>query len=404
MPDARVVVNRSPVTHAGEKSIHHNKFFHFRSELRRVGIGDHQADVVPDHAGFLNPKRAGKRVDAYRRSFHVHTVRGDFRVPDAGKVRGDDRKFFAEHRQDGIPHARGFRVAVQQDQRWAVAAGCEVQLDAIDLCGARDKGLVRRVSVHRGGKGSGEEKQAEQRQDRKQVENALHGKLLVLRAHYTRIEAAGLPSQSRGFVFGAVAEGYEEDGAFAFGVGREEAGNVVVEESQAGGAEALGVSGEVELSAEDSGFELDGAIAAISEALQNGAHVGEEKDGHGGVGGQLLLQAEVTGIGAEISLLQALEHATVAVEDVGSGREPFDGVDNQVEIIELGSGRIKEIRWDAASGAVQQGGKLRKGDRGAGKFAGGTSALDDFLDGVARHLGIGQRLELNGWSGGRRKI
>src|SRR5712692_7504129 len=244
-----------------------------------------------------------------------------------------------------------------------------MQLDAIDFCGARDEGLVRCVSVRRGRKGSAEEKQAEHSQDWKQAKNALHGRLLVSRAHYTRIEAVGLPSRSRGFVFGAVAHGYEEDGAFALGVGIEEARDVVVEEGKAGGSETLGVGSQVELAAKNAGFELHGAIAAIAEALEDGAQVREEKDGYGRVGGQFLPQAEVTGIGAEISLLQALEHATVAVEDVGSGREPFDGVDNQVEIIELGSGRIKEIRWDAASGAVQQGGKLREGDRGAGKFA-----------------------------------
>ena len=205
-------------------------------------------------------------------------------------------------------------------------------------------------------------------------------------------------------MFGAVAEGYEEDGALAFGVGRKEAGDVVVEKGEAGGTETLGVRREIEFAAENAGFELHGAIAAIAKALQNGAQVGEEKDVHGGVGGQLLLEAEVAGIGAEISLLQALEHATVAMEDVGSVREPFDGVDDQVEIIELSSRRIEEICWDAACGAVEHGGKLRQGDGAAGKFARGTAALDDLLDRVARHSGVGQRLELNDWSGGRRKV
>src|SRR5712692_1407136 len=161
--------------------------------------------------------------------------------------------------------------------------------------------------------------------------------------------------RSTGFVFGAVAEGDEEDGALAFGVRREEADHVVVKESEAGSAEALGVGGEIELTAENAGFELHGAIAAIAEALQDGAQVREEKDGHGSVGGQLLLQSEVTGVGAEISLLQALEQAPAAVEDVGSGQEPFDGMDDQVEIIELSSGWLQEIRGDATGGAVQHG-------------------------------------------------
>src|SRR5712692_3071667 len=270
-----------------------------------------------------------------------------------------------------------------------------MQLDAIDFCGARDEGLVRCVSVRRGRKGSAEEKQAEHSQDWKQAKNALHGRLLVSRAHYTRIEAVGLPSRSRGFVFGAVAHGYEEDGAFALGVGIEEARDVVVEEGKAGGSETLGVGSQVELAAKNAGFELHGTIAAIAEALQNGAQVRQEENVRGGVGGQLLLQSEVTGIGAEISLFQAFEYATAAVENVGSGRKPFDGVNDQVEIIEPDSGRNEEIRGHAADGSVEHGGKLRQSDRGAGEFTGGTAALDDLLNRVARHLRIGQRCELN---------
>src|SRR5258708_29144878 len=201
-----------------------------------------------------------------------------------------------------------------------------------------------------------------------------------------------VPMRPLGFVFGAMAEGNEENGAFAFGVGREEAGDVIVEEGEAGGAEALRVASEIQLSAEDAGLELAGAIAAIAEALQDGAQVREEKDVHGGVGGQLLLQSEVTGIGAEISLLQTFEHTTAAVEDVGSGRESFDGVNDQVEIIKLGPRKIEEIGGHATCGTVEHGGKLRQSDRAAREFAGGTAALDDLLDGVARHVGIGQML------------
>ena len=43
------------------------------------------------------------------------------------------------------------------------------------------------------------------------------------------------------------------------------------------------------------------------------------------------------------------------MEDVGSGREPFDGMDDQVEVIELGSRGIEEIRRHAARGAVEHG-------------------------------------------------
>ena len=40
----------------------------------------------------------------------------------------------------------------------------------------------------------------------------------------------------------------------------------------------LSVSCEVKLTADDTGFELDGAVSAIAEALQDGTQVGQEED------------------------------------------------------------------------------------------------------------------------------
>src|SRR4029077_3168019 len=131
-----------------------------------------------------------------------------------------------------------------------------------------------------------------------------------------------------GIVFCAVADGDEEDGAVAFGAGREEAGDVIVKEREAGGAKALGVSRQIELAAKDASFQLHRAIAAIAEALEDGPQVREEKDVHGGVRGQLLLHAQVPGIGAEVSLLQSLKHTTTTTKEVGAGRQPFHGVDD----------------------------------------------------------------------------
>src|SRR5260370_5523206 len=79
-----------------------------------------------------------------------------------------------------------------------------MQLNAVDFCGARDEGFVWCFSIRRGRKRSGKEKQAEHSQDGKQFKNALHGKLLVLRAHYTRIEAVGLLRRSRLVLFRGV--------------------------------------------------------------------------------------------------------------------------------------------------------------------------------------------------------
>jgi hypothetical protein len=105
------------------------------------------------------------------------------------------------------------------------------------------------------------------------------------------------------FLFGALAHGYKEYRAFAFGVRREELGYIVVEKREAGGAEVLGVSRQIQLAAEDAGLELHGAVSPIAEALQDRAKVSQEEHICRGIGGQGLLQSQVAGLGAEISLL-----------------------------------------------------------------------------------------------------
>src|SRR6476646_1316296 len=149
-----------------------------------------------------------------------------------------------------------------------------------------------------------------------------------------------------------MAHGYQKNGALAFGVGREKTGHFVVEKSEAGGAQPLGVGRQVQLAAKNAGFQLHGAVAAIAEAPQNRPQVRQKKYVHGRVGGQLLLQSKVSGLGTKISLLQALQRAVVAVENVCPGRKTFDRMNNQVEVIELRPRWIKEIRRDAPSGAV----------------------------------------------------
>src|SRR6266851_7276029 len=83
-----------------------------------------------------------------------------------------------------------------------------------------------------------------------------------------------LPSLN--FALGAMTDGDKKDGALTLGVRREKARDVVIEKGEAGGAEPLCVGCEVQLASEDAGFELHRTIAAIAEALQNGAQVGEE--------------------------------------------------------------------------------------------------------------------------------
>src|SRR4029077_18579828 len=110
---------------------------------------------------------------------------------------------------------------------------------------------------------------------------------------------------------------------------------------------------------------------------------------HGGIGRQLLLQSEVAGFVAKISLLQTLENTTVAVEDVRAGLETFDGVDNQVEVVELRSEWIEEVGRYTARRPVEHGGELGQADRSARKLAAGAATQDNLFDGIARHFGVG---------------
>src|SRR6266853_2707346 len=160
----------------------------------------------------------------------------------------------------------------------------------------------------------------------------------------------------------------------------EEASHIVVVKGEAGGAQTLGIGGEIEFAAENAGLKLYGAIAAISKAIENRLQVCQEENIHGGIGRQLLLQSEVAGFVAKISLLQALERSTVAVEDVRSGIETFDGVDNQVEMVELRSERIEEVGRYAARRPVEHGGELGQADRSVRKLAAGAATQDDLVD------------------------
>jgi hypothetical protein len=119
--------------------------------------------------------------------------------------------------------------------------------------------------------------------------------------------------------FGAVAQCDEEDRALAFGVRREERSNVIVEECEAGGAQVLSVSGEIQFAADDAGFQLHSAISAIAVTLQDGTKISEEENVDGGVGRESLLQSEVAGLVAEVAWLQTFKHSTATVEYVSSG-------------------------------------------------------------------------------------
>ena len=56
VPDARVVVDRLPALDAGQKGVHQDEPLDLRRELRGIGIGHHQPDVMADDPRFLDPE------------------------------------------------------------------------------------------------------------------------------------------------------------------------------------------------------------------------------------------------------------------------------------------------------------------------------------------------------------
>ena len=74
---------------------------------------------------------------------------------------------------------------------------------------------------------------------------------------------------------------------------REELRDVVIEECQARGAQSERICGEVQPSADNPGFQLGGAISTISQSLENGVQVGQEKHVGRGIARKVLLQAQI---------------------------------------------------------------------------------------------------------------
>src|SRR5215472_14998264 len=99
-------------------------------------------------------------------------------------------------------------------------------------------------------------------------------------------------------------------------VGRKKAGDIVVKKGQARGTEPLRVRRQIHSAAEYSCLELDGPVAAISEAVENGMKVREKEDVRGRVAGQILSQAEMVRFFPEISAFQTLQSAGSGAVDV----------------------------------------------------------------------------------------
>src|SRR5258708_983363 len=109
----------------------------FRRELRRVGIRDHKADVVPRHFCFLNTERLSEVMNSDGSVLHVQPIIWNRGVANAGQVWRNYRETLRENWDDWSPHERSLGITVQQNERGAVASSQVVQLNTTDFCVAR---------------------------------------------------------------------------------------------------------------------------------------------------------------------------------------------------------------------------------------------------------------------------
>src|ERR1700730_14691476 len=137
MPNSGVIVDGLPTTDAWQERVHQNELSHFRGELSGIGVGDHQADVVPDDFSLLYAQRLREIVNADSRTLHVEAVARNVRVSDTGQVGRDYGEAPGQNRDDGLPHKGCLGISVQEYEWCAVARRQVVQFDATNLSGAR---------------------------------------------------------------------------------------------------------------------------------------------------------------------------------------------------------------------------------------------------------------------------
>src|SRR5579883_3204988 len=117
----------------------------------------------------------------------------------------------------------------------------------------------------------------------------------------------GRPARTSPSAARRVARRDEEHDAAPGGVGREERRHLVVEEGEARGAEPERVGREVDAAAGDGGLELGRAVAAVAEAAEHLVEVDEPEEIDGGIGREVLVEAEMAGRAAEVARAQPLE-------------------------------------------------------------------------------------------------
>ena len=90
---------------------------------------------------------------------------------------------------------------------------------------------------------------------------------------------------------------------------------------------------EVQAAGVQRGFDLGQPIAAVAIVFEHRREVGQIIAVDVGVGGVLLVEGQVGGLGAEVAATDELDRDFAGAMEVEAGLEALDGIDDQVAIV-----------------------------------------------------------------------
>ena len=133
MPEIAQQKDVVPVADAGQERLHQHEPIDFGRVLRRIGIGDHQPDIVADQTDSVVFQAFHQRMDILRHRLLGVSILGRRRLTEAAQIRRDHSVFVGKLCDQRPPHVAGFGEAMQQHDRIAFAGDEVMQPDAVDL-------------------------------------------------------------------------------------------------------------------------------------------------------------------------------------------------------------------------------------------------------------------------------
>ena len=140
MPEIAHQPHVAPVSDARQEGVHQRNPVHLARILRRIGVGDHQPDIVPDNPNVLVAQFAHERVYVLRHFGLGVAIGWRGRLTGSAQIGRDHGVGACELRHQRAPHVAGFGVTMQEDDWVARARDQIVQAHAVD---------IREMALHR---------------------------------------------------------------------------------------------------------------------------------------------------------------------------------------------------------------------------------------------------------------